>query len=140
MDYDSLNPPNLILGGAGLLEPLFGLLATGIMAYAAVGAFVFHAGMTPLSRKWDICSVYTLVCMGIPYLIINHLHCLKRQYPRPFLLFVCICVLMIYILPYEFREVSRSDAVPVAVLHRPVSNNRVSRTSSPSRTCRVSPS
>ena len=107
MDYDSNNPPNLILGGGGLLNPLFGVLATGVMVYAAVGAFVFHAGMTPLSATWDICSVYTLVSLGVPYLSINHLHCIKRHYPRSFLSFVCMCVLLTYYLPYKVREVRR---------------------------------
>lgn len=83
MDYDLMNPPNLVMGGAGLLNVAFSLLAMASVFYAGFGAYVqqepmtrlcqpqvltpsfrlarravYHAGMTQLTRKLDICSVY----------------------------------------------------------------------------------
>ena len=123
IDYDSNNPPNLILGGAGPFQFGFGLLGTASMVYAAVGAFVFHAGMTPLSNKWDICSVYTLVWFGLPYMAMNHLHCIKRHYPKTIITLVSVCMLLAFILPYKFhkniqaeREVPRMAALNFAIL------------------------
>jgi hypothetical protein len=47
MDYDVTAPPNLMLGGAGKLHLLFAAAGASAMLWAGVGAFVYHASMTP---------------------------------------------------------------------------------------------
>ncbi len=112
-DYTSDKPPNLILGGGGMVNVLFGFAAMMVLFWAGIGAFVYHAGMTPLSAKYDICSVYTLVWLSLPYSAINHLHCIKRKIPRIILFCVIICVVLSFIYPFEYHQgIDANKVVP----------------------------
>lgn len=104
MDYDSKNPPNLVLGGSGPFILLFALIATGGLFWAGYGAFVFHAGMTQKSGKWDICSVYTLVWLSLPYSTLNHLHCLKWRFPKLIVFSISILTTLTFWYPFKFTD------------------------------------
>ncbi|GMH49412.1 hypothetical protein TrRE_jg7341, partial [Triparma retinervis] len=96
MDYCAAAPPNLMLGGAGKLNLLFAVAGATAMLWAGVGAFVYHASMTPRSAVWDICSVYTLVWFGIPYQLLNSFHFIKWKAPRVFITIVIAGVIFTF--------------------------------------------
>lgn len=76
-DYTPSSPPNLIVGGAGIFNIFCTLIGSACLHFSGVGSFVFHGGMTDLGLHLDMCSVYTLVTIILPYLFLNHFHCLK---------------------------------------------------------------
>ncbi|GMH74410.1 hypothetical protein TrST_g2251 [Triparma strigata] len=103
MDYSSKFPPNLILGGSGPVILLFVLVASGGLFWAGYGAFVFHAGMTEKGGKWDICSVYTLVWLSLPYATVNHFYCLKWKFPKTIIFIVSVStVVLAFWYPFKF--------------------------------------
>ena len=105
-DYSSSSPPNLLVGGAGIFNLICALFGTACLHFAGVGSFVFHGGMTDLGLRLDMCSVYTLVTIILPYLFLNHFHCLKSPDSsgvgnRILGLGVCLGMAYCFTLPFE---------------------------------------
>jgi hypothetical protein len=53
-----------------------------ILVYAGVASFLYHGGMTPLGLTLDMYSVYSLVTMIIPYLLLRVLSPIMPEHFR----------------------------------------------------------
>jgi hypothetical protein len=49
-----------------------------VLVWAGVASFLYHASLTPHAQSLDMISVWTLVSVIIPYLVVNHMFAIKR--------------------------------------------------------------
>lgn len=70
-DYSRTAPPNLILGGAGILTLVQSSLGAASLVWAGIASFIFHASMTPYGNTIDMASVWTIVVIIMPFFIAN---------------------------------------------------------------------
>ena len=109
---------NAILGpGGAAISALLALM----LAYAGLGSFFFHAGMTTLGHKLDMSSVYALTWVPAVYIVGRHAHGARRKHPRAFCAVVAALQLAALVVPFFVRDwmakhTKSSIVVPVFAL------------------------